>query len=469
MGLAFIPSGQLTAHVGSQLLLDNDLDDIVNICSWPELLQQQRGQQLPTAVLALLAQAVQPNWGPAVAAAMQVCHRLAAFTTSSTNSSKASSTVCRLCPARIKVWAVPVSCQELRDLNEVDLAGIAAHTAGKYNYAAANARLCRSSRSVQVSRHNPQLLSEPVVVLDLSLQGMLQQLQQRYQKPQQQSKTAAAAAAAGGADAHCTIAAALVAGQSAEVELLLTVQEAGRLDCVVWWLEYEWAPGHSTAFTPSAAAAAASGKSSSSGSRVDNATSSSDGPGHDMLQPHVWQHVQYLQQQQQCVTQGQLVNAGQQLLLRATATADALTMALTHTDTGSTQETTPQQQQQQQQQRVAGCEEVSSDGSGQILPYHLSMLNDHARTDAYQKGIAGAVKALLLLQQQQQAQGLQGSLEQLTLKQQQQQQQQQQRVDQVSAAGAPVVLDVGCGTGLLSMMAATAAAAEGGKVLCVGE
>jgi hypothetical protein len=480
MSLSFIPSSQLTAHVGSQLLSDNDLDDIVDICSWPELLQQQRGQQPPAAVLALLAQAVQPNWGPAIAACMQACHRLAAFTTSSTTSSTVSGTVCRLCPARIKVWAVPVSCQDLLALNEVHLAGIAAHTAGQYNYAAANARLRRSSRSVQVSRHNPQLLSEPVVVLDLSLQGVLQQLQQRYQRPQQQPKTAApAAAAAGGDDTPCNIAAALVAGRSAEVGSVLAVQTPGRVDCLVWWLEFEWAPGHSSAFTPSAAAAAAagatgdkvSGSSTGSGSGSSSSSSHGCGLGHDMLQPHMWQHVQYLQplqpaqqqQHQQCVMQGQHVQAGQQLLLHVTATADALTMALTQGDVSSTQDTTPQQQQQQQR-RVGGGEEASSVGRGQILPYHLSMLNDHARTDAYQKGIAGAVKALVK-QQQQQVQDMQVYLKQLTVKQQQQ----QQGADEVCAAGVPVVLDVGCGTGLLSMMAATAAAAEGGSVLCVGE
>jgi hypothetical protein len=60
-----------------------------------------------------------------------------------------------------------------------------------------------------------------------------------------------------------------------------------------------------------------------------------------------------------------------------------------------------------------------------------------------------------LLQQGQQQEGVGGSLQQLSL--------------DSNSADDPVVLDVGCGTGLLSMMAATAAAALGRSLQITGE
>jgi hypothetical protein len=504
MGVAYMPSNQLTAHVASQLLLDNELDDIVDVCAWQEFMQQQRDQAPPTAVLALLAEAVQPNWGPAVTGCMQAAHRLAAFT--STSYSKVGSSMTSiLCPTRIRVWAVPVSCQELIDLNEVNLQGIADHTAGRYNYAAANKCLRRNSRSAHVSRHNPRLLSAPAIVLELSLQQLLQELQQRYQSPQQRkqqqqqqqqgpfagSTTAAAAEAAG----SCPVAAALVASRPAEVTTVLTVQQAGRVDCLVWWLEFDWGPGHSTAFAPPAAtatigtaadagvAAAAPTAAAAAAGSAASQNSSSSRPAFgaagcraaDMLQPHVWQHVQYLQatadtqqqqQQQGLLVQGQQVQAGQQLLLHVAATAADLQMtasvaaaaaapgadapaAAAVAAAAAGADAGPRWQQQ------GGS--ASSNPSLDILPYHLSMLNDHARTVAYDKGIAGAVRDLLQGKQQPQ-QGVQERIQQLSLD-----------GGAAAAVAAPVVLDVGCGTGLLSMMAATAAAAAGGSLCVTGE
>lgn len=469
MGVAYFPGSQLTAHVASQLLLDNELDDIVDVCSWPEFMQQQREQEPPTAVLALLAGAVQPNWGPAVTACMQACHRVAAFTsTSYSRSGRSMFSV--LCPARIRVWAAPVTCKGLLDVNQVDLQAIAEHTAGRYSYAAANTRLRRSSRAAQISRHNPVLLSAPAVVLELSLQQLLRELQQRYQSPQQrqQQGTAPTVAAAHGGSSDvqpCSVAAALAGSHPVEVSTVLTVQQAGRVDCLVWWLEFEWAPGHHTSFTPAAAsvAAAAAASAAPKGPALG-------APAADVLQPHAWQHVQYLPlpadstHQQGLLLQGQLVDVGQQLMigvaasaadLQLTASTAASSTAAAGSDVGVC--TTAQQQQLQRQ---------ASDPSREILPYHLSMLNDHARTVAYDRGITGAVRALLTsssqqqqAQQQQQGGAVQDGMQQLSL-----------RGDGAAAAvsAAPVVLDVGCGTGLLSMMAATAAAAAGGSVSITG-
>lgn len=467
MCVAYVPSCQLTAHVASQLLLDNELDDIVDICTWPEFMQQQRDQEPPTAVLALLAGAVQPNWGPAISACMQACHRLAAFT--STSYSKiGSSMTSLLCPAQIRIWAVPVTCKELLDLNEVDLQGIAEHTAGRYNYTAANSRLRRSSRSAQVSRYFPALLSAPAVVLEVSLQDMLRELQQRYQGKLQRQRSdaaaegaavAAAAAAAAGAPTEpqqqvCPVAAGLAASRTAETRKTVTVQQAGRVDCLVWWLEFEWSPGHVIAFAPTTSSAAA-----------------------DMLQPHLWQHVQYLQPaaaddpaaQGLQVLQGQHVAAGQQLVLHVSATAADLQLTAALAAAGGKDDLAAQQQQPLKQQQQAGV--GSSDPSREILPYHLSMLNDHARTVAYDMGIAGAVRRLLQhsqaqQQQQQQEQGVLASMQQLSIGSAPTA---AAAAAGVCASGGPVVLDVGCGTGLLSMMAATAAAAASGSLQITGK
>ena len=455
MGLAFIPSGQLTAHVASQLLSDNDLDDIVDVTSWPEFMQQQREQDPPTAVLALLAGAVQPNWGPAVTACMQAMHRLAAFTSTCSSRADQDTLQCRVCPSVIRVWAVPVSCKELLDLNQVDLQA----SALRYDYRHANSRLRRNSRPAQVARHGPDLLAAPACVLEVSLQAVLQELQQRYQSAQQRQQGSGSTAGAAGTHAACAVAAALVAGRTADASTAVTVQQAGRVDCLVWWLEFEWALGHSTSFAPPAAAPATPAGSFCAGA-VGQAVAIASSSNRDVLQPHVWQHVQYLQeaaasaskqqpqqqQQQQGaqLIQGQMVHAGQRLLLHVTATAADLQLTASLSvpaDTAATAAPDPASTASTPQQRPGPS---SSNPSREILPYHLSMLNDHARTLAYERGIAGAVRALL--QQGQQQEGVAGSLQQLSL-------------DLNSNLNGPVVLDVGCGTGLLSMMAATAAAA----------
>jgi hypothetical protein len=323
---------------------------------------------------------------------------------------------------------------------------MAAHTAGHFDYAAANSLLKRSSRAAQVSRHDPLVLAAPEVVLEVSLQELLQELvvqRQQGDQQQQQLQQPAAAAASGSVDGHCSVdpAAALAAGLPAQASTVITATQAGRMDCLVWWLEFDWSPRHSIAYTPAGAAAAPAA------AGFDVIWSSSG----DVLQPHKWQHVQYLtppdaspqQQGQQQLRQGQPVVQGQQLLLHVTATAGDLQLSVS--------------------QAGAGCKQPGPVGAAaaaparqqgrEILPYHLSMLNDYARTEAYDSGIACAVKQLLQQQQQQQ------------------QQQAQQSASGAAAADAPrpVVLDVGCGTGLLSMMAAAAAAEAGGVVQVVGK
>jgi hypothetical protein len=472
MALSFVPNDGLSAQLAAQLFADNDLDDIIDVCSWGELQQQQQqhdssssegaaAEAVPAvACAALLAGVIQPNWGNAIAGCLSACRGISNLTDSSSSS---SSNLCVLSPATIKVWAVPVSCKDLLNLNEVDLQEIVQHTSGSYDYAAANAALRRSSRPCQVSRFRPQLLADPVVVLQLKLQDMLHSLQQQQQQGEAEDAAAQSEApvAAAAAEAAAALAAALCAGKSAAASTTaVPLHTSGNVDCIVWWLEFELAPG---CFVNYATAAGSAGKAGSSSS-----SSRSGANQLDVLRPHVWQHVQYLppqqqqqQQQQQMqgkqgsssdlaaiVCQGQQATAGQQLLLQVNASPEQLSMSLFSSSSSSSsaaaadgglqsvQEQLAQLRMQQQQQQQQQC-------AGQILPYHLSMLNDHARTRAYDKGIAAVVQDLL---------------------------QQQQGEDSAAA----VVLDVGCGTGLLSMMAATAAAAAGGadgkqKLQIVGE
>ncbi|KAF6255386.1 hypothetical protein COO60DRAFT_216233 [Scenedesmus sp. NREL 46B-D3] len=459
MALSFIPSDSLTAQLAAQLFADNDLDDIIGVASWTELHQQQQQQQQQetgssseaaaeaASCAALLAGAVQPNWGSAAAACLGACRGLAGLTRSSSRVQE-----CVLSPARIRVWAVPVSCKDLLDLNEVDLQGIAQHTAGRYDYAAANSALRRSSRPCQVSRFGPQQLGEPVVVLEVVLQQLLQNLQQQQpenrsslQQQQalgsaQQGRSSSAGSSPIPSDAAAAVAAALSSAGSAAASTPVQLHTSGRLDCVVWWLEFELAPGCCVSFAPAAAAPAARA------GTISNSSSSNSSRQPDVYRPHVWQHVQYLPPQLQppppaggssaaaVCCQGQQVAAGQLLLLQVQASVEQLSLSLLSSSssssgaaTGDSLHSLPQQlaqlKLQQQQQQQCGA-------AGQVLPYHPSMLNDHARTRAYDQGIAAAVQELM-----------------------------QQQTGSCSAA---VVLDVGCGTGLLSMMAATAAAAAAG-------
>jgi hypothetical protein len=445
MALSFVPTDSLTAQLAAQLFSDNDLDDIIDVCPWTELQQQQQqvGSSEGAAASAaggeavscasLLAGVIQPNWSNAVAACRSACRGLAFLT----RDNKA----CVLSPACIRVWAVPVSCKDLLNLNEVDLQEIAQQTAGGYSYAAANAALRRSSRPCQVSRFRPQLLADPVVVLELKLQDvLLRSLQQQQQQQQSEASPSAAVAAA-----LCSAGSAAAAAASTTA---VTLHTSGQLDCVVWWLEYELAPGCCVNFAPAAAAAACRAPALSSCS-----SSSRSGAGQlDVLRPHVWQHVQYLplqqQQQQQegsssdavaaMCCQGQQVSAGQRLLLQVQASAEQLSISL-FSSSSSSSATAGDGLDSLQGQLGQLSIHQQQEGAGQILPYHLSMLNDHARTRAYDQGIAAAVQELL---QQQQGEAGAGAS---------------------AAAAAAVVLDVGCGTGLLSMMAATAAAAAAGE------
>jgi hypothetical protein len=455
MALSFVPTDSLTAQLASQLFADNDLDDIIDVCSWTELRQQQQQYNISSSseaaagdavsCAALLAGVVQPNWSNAVAACLSACRGLTALTSSSRDQA------CVLSPACIRVWAVPVSCKDLLNLNEVDLQEIAQQTAGSYNYAAANAALRRSSRPCQVSRFKPQLLADPVVVLELKPQQLLQNLQQQGQASKKQQLTQpqqtagsgsgnADTASPSGSDASAALAAALCSAGSAAASTAVQIHTSGRLDCVVWWLEFELAPGCSVSYAPAAAAAVPTGRAGGTSS------SSSRGKGGqlDVLRPHAWQHVQYLppqqQQQQQAgdngalaavCYQGQEVSAGQQLLLQVQASVDQLSSSLFSSSSSSSDAAAVDGLHSLQQQVAQlSMQQQQQEGAGQILPYHLSMLNDYARTRAYDQGISAAVQELL---QQQQQQG-----------------------------EATVVLDVGCGTGLLSMMVATAAAAGDG-------
>jgi hypothetical protein len=500
IALAFVPGGALEAHLGAQLIADNDLEDSVAVVSWQELAQELQVQQeqqqqvqqaaggrlpaVPVHIAALLVGAASPDWRAAVSACISGCRGLAAaaaavsLRTAAAAAAAAGTSVslrtaaggahgsaevtdiCAITPTVLRVWAVPVSCAALLQLNEVDAPAMAAATNGAYDYSQVNRALRRPARPAQVDRYAPCYLCAPVLLLELHLDELLSATAAAQQRPLRGSGNGpgSQSAAAG------LLAAKLAAGQQGTVCAQATVSVAGSLDAVVWWTEVQFAPGRCVSHAP--ASLSTTGGSSAGGWQ----------PG--AVRPHVWQQVQYLalptapsptpspqqqqegqqdgqqqqqqlqkQQQQQLLCQGHHVEAGQRLLLRAAVSADALRLtvsALAHDndqvaelsslsslqllDPPPTQQQQQQQQypctqQQQQQQAAAGCT---------ILPYHLSMLNDHDRTSAYQAGIAADVRALL-----------QGGKTQ---------------PGGSKAASPAVVLDVGAGTGLLSMMAATAAA-----------
>eukprot|EP00775_Hariotina_reticulata_P012487 gene12487-12621_t len=152
-----IPTDQLAAHVAAQLFVDNELDDVIDICTWQELTEQQQQQQekgeeeeedcCSAALLAVLAGAIHGNWKQAVGSCLEAVQKLAALPCNGGGSS--SSRRVAMCPSKILVFAMPVSSRDLLNLNEVDLPELARHTSGCYDYSPANSALRRSSRPVQ--------------------------------------------------------------------------------------------------------------------------------------------------------------------------------------------------------------------------------------------------------------------------------------------------------------------------------
>ncbi|KAF8067170.1 hypothetical protein HT031_002217 [Scenedesmus sp. PABB004] len=486
LGLSFLPAegGALSAHLASQLFLDNGVDDIIGLATWAELADAMAGQAAqaaaaaarvaaaaaaagdaagdgvagdaaapppppppPPVLAALLAGCVQPSWAAAAGGCVAAARGLAAALAAG----RGGAGGCRLSPARVRVWAAPVECADLVALNEVDLPALAAATRGGYAYGPANAALRRSARPAQVSRFAPRALAEPVALLELEPVALLRGALAAQERPGPPTPA--------GEAPQERLTAALLAGRGAHAGAPVVVAAAGRLDAVVWWLEFELGPGCVVSFAPAALRGRSSCSSSCSSSAGDSGGDGDDVP--DVLQPHVWQHVQYLPLPPDAapgeLAQGAAVAAGQCLALRAVAEPDALSLSVWREDAAAAAAPGGGPGDD-----ASTLQEAQREAGRSILPYHLSMLNDAARTRAYDAGIAGAVRALLTRRQSKQPQaGQQQQGEQQQQQQAEQQQQQQQGEQEQDERGSCVVLDVGCGTGLLSLMAATAAAAAG--------
>lgn len=264
----------------------------------------------------------------------------------------------------------------------------------------------------------------------------------------------------------------------------VTITADGRLDCIVWWLEYEMAPGKVLSYAPPCFSHATADGGCSQASEEASADP-------DVLRPHVWQHVQYMTGSQSWPA---VVRAGEQVMVTAVASESGVELNVLRQEHQQQQQNQlplqqgavalqpePQQSQQQQAEEIPSTIQHSqSQGASQILPYHMSMLNDRARTQAYAVGIHAAVsECLAAAAASADSHATQGtasndhtkSLQTTGQNQAAHQEHQQTHAENIKQqSGSPsgatactpheplVVLDVGAGTGLLSMLAAVAGA-----------
>ncbi|KXZ43839.1 hypothetical protein GPECTOR_79g118 [Gonium pectorale] len=330
-----------------------------------------------------------------------------------------------LCPASARLMGVLVSSEDLVAMNEVRCDWMEADSGG-LQYGAANELLWRPARSMQVSGFRYTQLSEPFPLLPhLSAQELMEQPEKLL------------GSGGGGVRRH---------------EVVVTAAAGGRADCVVAWLEYELAPGVWLSYAP------------------HELQGREDAPA---LCPHVWQRVQYLSARpavaagQQIALQVTLSGRGSELRVEYDEDLDAV-RRIQAAGAGGPEGAAPRQAEPEDchdgatsglpagepllpaGEALSEADHEDSDGGGEdgedraagagrptvkaeapasagmLLPYHMSMLNDRMRTRAYAAGIRAAVA---------------------------------EARERAAASGQPLlVLDVGSGSGLLSMMAAQAGA-----------
>ncbi|KAG2486746.1 hypothetical protein HYH03_014671 [Edaphochlamys debaryana] len=317
-----------------------------------------------------------------------------------------------LCPSRARLVGALAASEDLRAMNEVQLDWMREDSRG-LDYGPVNELLWRPARSMQVSAFRYALLSEPFPLLpDITARELL--------------------------EAPHT-----VTGRVRRHDVIVTATRSGRADCVITWTEYELAPGVWVSYAP------------------HELQGRCDPP---VLCPHVWQRVQYLSARPalepgaRLALQVTLSGGGSEVRVEydedlsavqgppsAVATADVSSglppgeplpegellpageplgrdSSSSSDDDGGGNEEGGAAAGEAGKQEATG--QATGSGSGLILPYHMSMLNDRIRTQSYRAGIEAAVAEA-----------------------------------KARHPGAPMlVLDVGSGTGLLSMMAARAGA-----------
>ncbi|GIL74533.1 hypothetical protein Vretifemale_4525, partial [Volvox reticuliferus] len=387
-----------------------------------------------------------------------------------------------LCPRTIRLVGTLVASEDLVAMNEVRLDWITEDTGG-LQYGPANELLWRPARSMQVSGLRYSLMSEPFLLLpEVNTQELLLSPEQLFTQSKASATpprpAAAPAAASAGSSDPADIAADARSWARKRHDVVAVPSSSGRVDCVICWTEYELVPGVWLSYAPHEIQG-----------RTDSPT----------LSPHIWQRVQYLSARPR-------VEAGEPLVLQVTFANDGDDLRVEYdedvtaarrlnvdvvdsgyrdeSDTDSALKRLPPGEPllpadepllppgepllplgdnseeacsdgQDREEEVAGVNVRDTDGSrsagddtaadggaaaagmmataatatamagsGLILPYHMSMLNDRHRNRCYLEGIRRAVKAARVHHNDQPL----------------------------------VVLDVGAGTGLLSMMAARAGA-----------
>ncbi|GLI69344.1 hypothetical protein VaNZ11_013930, partial [Volvox africanus] len=380
-----------------------------------------------------------------------------------------------LCPRMIRLMGALVASDDLIAMNEVRLDWMAEDTGG-LQYGPANELLWRPARSMQVSVLRYSLMSEPFLLLpEVHTQELLVHPEQLFIQPEAAATAASAAVVVATGFSGAGVAR---SGARKRHDVIAVPSSSGRVDCVVCWTEYELVPGVWLSYAPH---------------EIQGRT---DSPA---LSPHIWQRVHYLSARPR-------VEAGEPVVLQVTLAIDGgdlrveydedvtaarrLNGGEVHSNCRDESDTDGEELQRlphgeallpsgdssegsrdgqdddedddedededDEEEEEAGFNARDADsssgagddsagdcgtavvstaaaataaaaalaGSGLLLPYHMSMLNDRHRTRCYVRGIRGAVEEARAQHPDQQL----------------------------------VVLDVGAGTGLLSLVAARAGA-----------
>ncbi|KAL4857659.1 Protein arginine N-methyltransferase 7 [Chlorella vulgaris] len=327
-------------------------------------------------------------------------------------------------PHEVHMRACLVHCAPAVVLNEVDACALSEVTGGLH-FEAANQALPRSSRSVCLPGYQHTALTAATTLLAVRMAALLP------------STLVAAGGSfpAGAPEAH-------------GATMQLQVSAAGPADALCWWYEQLLLPG---------------GAEGAAGNAAGGCLRLSADPDSCMrqeaaLQPHVWQHLEFLDHSWLAAGQQVEVKVCCCLPPQSTAAAEAAVAAaatgLQSLGLAAASSAAPEAPPMpgwavspQFNVLLAG----SSGGGGvqarkmqlavpqpsvaaAMPPYHASMLNDSRRTSAYRDGIAGSL---------QQAAGREKG---------------RQAPEGHAAGEPPLVLDIGSGSGLLCLLACQAGA-----------